>query len=162
MKLQCWHDGHGLVEGLGGLDIVAVRIMVGLLLLLQFLLFVEGVFWLNFGVLIGCARNLAKNPKKVSFHAQNQQKSHPMRVGSVACTETGQNEVSKQTTEEVQGALPGLLLFEKQKNSWSTISWSAVQKSKNAHVSSGQMYIIVDQNGLISWFWCTNFSFLSL
>jgi hypothetical protein len=33
---------------------------------------------------------------------------------------------------------------------------------KNVHVSSGKMYIIVDQNGLFSWFWCTNFSFLSL
>jgi hypothetical protein len=53
--------------------------------------------------------------------------------------------VSKQTTEEVQGANPGLLLFENQKNSWSTISWSGVQKSKNAHASSGKMYIIVDQ-----------------
>ena len=84
------------------------------------------------------------------------------RVGLVPCTETGQNEVSKQTTEEVQGANPGLLLFENQKNSWSTMSWSVVQKSKNAHVSSGNMYIIVDQNGLFSWFWCTNFSFLSL
>jgi hypothetical protein len=27
------------------------------------------------------------------------------------CTETGKNEVSKQTTEEVQGANPGLSLF---------------------------------------------------
>jgi hypothetical protein len=103
-----------------------------------------------------------KNSEKVSFSAQNWQKSNPTCVGSVPCTETGQNEVSKQTTEEVQGANPGLLLFENQKNSWSTISWSAVQKSKDAHVSSGNMYIIVDQNGLFSWFWCTNFSFLSL
>jgi hypothetical protein len=62
-----------------------------------------------------------KNPKKVSFHAQNRQKSNPTGVGLVPCTETGQNEVSKQTTEEVQGANPGLLLFENQKNSWSTI-----------------------------------------
>jgi hypothetical protein len=70
--------------------------------------------------------------------------------------------VSKQTTEKVQGANPGLLLFENQNNSWSTISWSAVQKTKIAHVSSGKVYIIVDQNGLFSWFWRTNFSFLSL
>jgi hypothetical protein len=34
----------------------------------------------------------------------------------VPCTETGQNEVPKHTTEEVQGANPGLLLFENQKN----------------------------------------------
>ncbi len=85
-----------------------------------------------------------------------------MHVGLVPCTETGQNEVLKQTTEEVQGANPGLLLFENQKNSWSTISWSAVQKSKDAHVSSGNMYMVVAQNGLFSWFWCTNLSFLSL
>jgi hypothetical protein len=93
---------------------------------------------------------LTKNPKKVSFLAQNQQKSNPAHVRLVSCTETGQNEVSKKTTEEVQGGNPGLLLFENQKKSWSTISWSAVQKSKNAHVSSGKMYIIVDQNGLFS------------
>jgi hypothetical protein len=36
-----------------------------------------------------------KNPKKVSFHAQNQQKTNPMCVGSVPCTETCKNEVSK-------------------------------------------------------------------
>ncbi len=125
-------------------------------------LFVEGVFWLNFGVLIGCAPKKDKNPKKVSFHAQNRQKSNPTRVGLGTCTETGQNVVSKQTTEEGQRGNPGLSLFENQKNSCSTMSWSAVQKSKNAHVSSGKVYIIVDQNGLFSWLWCTNFSFLSL
>jgi hypothetical protein len=54
--------------------------------------------------------------------------------------------VSKQTTEEGQRGSPGLSLFENQKYSCSTISWSAVQKSKNEHVSSGKVYIIVDQN----------------
>jgi hypothetical protein len=84
-------------------------------------LFVEGVFWLNFRVLVGCAQNLEncakkdENPKKVSFHAQNRQKSNPMRIRSVPCTETGQNEVSKQTTEEGQRGNPGLSLFENQK-----------------------------------------------
>ena len=48
------------------------------------------------------------------------------------------------------------------KNSCSTICWSAVQKSKSAQVSSGKVYIIVDQNGQFSWFWWTNFSFLYL
>jgi hypothetical protein len=77
------------------------------------------------------AQKRMKNPKKVSYHAQNQQKSNPTCVGSVPCTETGQNEVSKQTTEEVQGANPGLLLFENQNNSLSTISWSAVHSHQS-------------------------------
>ena len=37
-----------------------------------------------------------KNPKKVSFHAQNRQKSNP--ISSI--TETGKREVSKQNTEQ--------------------------------------------------------------
>jgi hypothetical protein len=59
-----------------------------------------------------------KNPKKVSFKhkAQNQQKSNPTRIRSVPCTESGKNEVSKHTTEEVQGGNQGFLLFENQKN----------------------------------------------
>jgi len=96
-----------------------------------------------------CTKLHQKRTKKVSFCAQNRRKSNPMHIGSVPCTETGQNEVSKKTTEEVQGANPGILLFENQKNSWSTISWSAVQKTKNAHVSSGKVYIIVDQYGSV-------------
>jgi hypothetical protein len=60
---------------------------------------------------------------------------------SILCR--NQNELSKQKTEEVQGANFGLLLCENEKISWSY-----------AHVSSGNMYIIVGQNGLFSWFWC--------
>jgi hypothetical protein len=73
-----------------------------------------GAVWLctKFGKL---RQKRTKTPKKVSFHAQNRQKSNLTRVGSVPCTETGQNEVSKQTTEEVQGANSGLLLFKKSK-----------------------------------------------
>jgi hypothetical protein len=88
-------------------------------------------------------------------------KSNLTHIRSVPCTETGQNEVSKQTTEEGQGGNPGLSLVENQKNSGSTASWSAVQKSTNGHAHIGKMYIIIDQNGLFSWFWCSNFSFLS-
>ena len=70
--------------------------------------------------------------KKVSFHDFVQKAIQCIRL--VPCTETGQNEVSKQTTEEVQGGNPGLLLFEDQKNSWAIISWSAVQKPR-MHIS---------------------------
>jgi hypothetical protein len=68
-----------------------------------------GAGWLctKFGKL--CQKR-TKNPKKVSFHAQYRQKSNPTCVRLVP-TETGQNEVPKQTTEEVQGANPGLDTF---------------------------------------------------
>jgi hypothetical protein len=68
----------------------------------------HNIFWLNFGVLIGYAeiwQIVPKKDEKVSFHAQNWQKSNPTCIGLVPCTETGQNEVSKQTTEEVQGVI---------------------------------------------------------
>jgi hypothetical protein len=100
-------------------------------------LFVEGVLWLNYGVLVGCSQNCAKKGQKilkVSFHAQNQQKNNPACVGSVPGTETGKNEVSKHTTEEVHQANPDVLLFENQKNSWSTISWSLYKKARK-HMS---------------------------
>ena len=34
--------------------------------------------------------------------------------------------------KKCKGLILALTLFENQKNSWSTMSWSAVQKSKNA------------------------------